>query len=241
MICKYCRLFWKPQKNKNGLSSSLEMQWNVFFCEIQLCLWARAHTHWPASHKNLMKWGCWSRPTEPSMAGRDWWKKIISVTGWNLHKPITVWSMVHFTFKKWQLFSESTGNGDWGLALCYSVSPAFFLPLSPHIAHTHTHKSPDGLLTTNKEQPHPDTASPMYTEIYTFLIIKLCHLNEQTPAKVLYWYILPLERWREGEGGRRKKEKEGEKGQKRSERNQKKGIKAKIRIIFCSCCPCNNT
>ena len=26
----------------------------------------------------------------------------------------------------------------------------------------------------------------VYSEICTFLIIKLCHLNEQTPAKVLY-------------------------------------------------------
>lgn len=159
--------------------------------------------HWPASH--LMKWGCWRCPTELSVAGGKLMKENHSCHRKKKKKsPQANYCMEYGTFyilKRPLCLGERygwTGNGglrnggDTEYTLRYSINISFIF-LFFYCSHTHTHaRGPTqvprwvvdkekGTVTSRHRQ------SWMYIlKICTFLIIKLCHLNEQTPAKVLY-------------------------------------------------------
>lgn len=116
----------------------------------------------------------------------------------NLHKPFTVVEYGPFYIPQSPALPQKgmRGNRGGGTVSIRNIHEAiqqasnsvcFAVALSLPHTHTHIFKFPDGLLTWKGEQPHRDTDSRMYiVKICTFLIIKLCQLNEQTPATVLY-------------------------------------------------------
>lgn len=148
-----------------------------------------------------MKWGWWRCPTELHTAGRDWWKKIISVTGKKISAsqlPYGEWHILHITQPALSQ-QRTTGNGGWGITQAteciwnYSVrivSVCFALLLSVLQTHTYIHTQTNSMPRWVVDKEKRASASRqrqlnVHFEICTFLIIKRCHLNEQTPAMVL--------------------------------------------------------